>query len=312
MPPVNFTVGGGGDVRFFDNEADQLSEEIFTTGRRYYQKRNETIHHVRKRIRTRIDSFMENRIMPTIQTDGENRCRNFLQRFTDGFRFQNKPLRFEKFQLKFIDMVAPVLAPNIVGPQWTAIGPRLSREYGWPLKRMPRVILGQAPRRFGKTVSLGAIMLNYALEVGGCIQSAFSTSKRASQKLKAKVYQMCIESGLEDWVWRSGDEQLYLKDPNNENDIIRQMNFYPANKVYCAHYTVYYPYLCNTINVYNRYLEISKSPIGSPGSSYPLILQLKYDCNMSGYHYTMIYIRCDYGVTASYVYHHNARLISYG
>lgn len=209
---------------------ERLACDVFSSGRRYYQKHQDKKVN-RKNIRTRIDSFSAQELVPSVETDGENRLRNFLQRFTDGFRFQNKPLRFEKFQLKFIDMVAPVLAPNIVGPQWTAIGPRLSREFGWPLKRMPRVMLGQAPRRFGKTVSLGAIMLNYALEVAGCIQSAFSTSKRASQKLKAKVAQMCTESGLDAWVYRSCEEQLYLKDPENPLDIIRQMNFYPANKV---------------------------------------------------------------------------------
>ena len=128
-------------------------------------------------------------------------------------------------------MIVPVLAPNIVGPQWTSIGSRLSREFGWKLKRMPKMLLGQAPRRFGKTISLGGIMLNYALEVPGCIQSAFSTSKRASQKLKSKVQQIFIESGLESWIFRSGEEQLYLRDPENTSDIIRQMNFYPSNKV---------------------------------------------------------------------------------
>lgn len=248
-----------GSVSNLIQNFDKLSTDVYSSGRRYYQKQHE-VKQVRKRIRTRIDSFSANEIMPIVETDGENRLRNFLQRFSDGFKFQNRPLRFEKFQLKFIDMVAPVLAPNIVGPQWTAIGPRLSREFGWPLKRMPRVMLGQAPRRFGKTVSLGAIMLNYALEVPGSIQSAFSTSKRASQKLKAKVAQMCTESGLDAWVYRSGEEQLYLRDPDNPLDITRQMNFYPANKVF--YFIVYYLKLSLYAQNYND--KKTKSEIRNP------------------------------------------------
>ena len=214
-----------------DNLANSFKHlDLFAEGRRYHQHDKDTSRSS-KRIRTRVDSFSAQSIVQAVVTDGESRLRTFLQRFSDGFRFQNEPLRLEKFQIKFVDMVVPVLAPNIVGPQWTAIGPRLSREFGWELKRMPKMLLGQAPRRFGKTISLGAIMLNYSLSVSGCIQSAFSTSKRASQKLKAKVLQICVESGYEDWIWRSGEEQLYLRDPDNEHDTTRQMNFYPSNKV---------------------------------------------------------------------------------
>jgi hypothetical protein len=137
-----------------------------------------------------------------------------------------------------------MLAANIVGAQWTAIGPRLCREYEWPMQRMPKMLLGQAPRRFGKSVGLGTIMLNYALSVSGCILSAFSTSKRASQKLKAKVLQICIESGYEDWIYRSGEEQLYLRDPNDPNDTTRQMNFYPSNKVIDRALLAFILYLC--------------------------------------------------------------------
>lgn len=205
-------------------------QELFIEGRRQHQK-NYDSQQANKRIRTRIDSFAAHELYFSNVSDGESRLRAYLQRFADGFRFQNERLRFDKFQTQFAERSSQMLASNIVGPQWTAIGPRLCREYEWPMRRMPKMLLGQAPRRFGKSVGLGTIMLNYALSVSGCILSAFSTSKRASQKLKAKVLQICIESGFEDWIYRSGEEQLYLRDPNNPNDTTRQMNFYPSNKV---------------------------------------------------------------------------------
>lgn len=208
----------------------QFDLDLFSEGRRQHQKDFDAKQAV-KRIRTRIDSFSAHEYFFSNVTDGEARLRAFLKRFADGFRFQNERLRFDKFQTRFSERASQMLAANIVGAQWTAIGPRLCREYEWPMQRMPKMLLGQAPRRFGKSVGLGTIMLNYALSVSGCILSAFSTSKRASQKLKAKVLQICIESGYEDWIYRSGEEQLYLRDPNDPNDTTRQMNFYPSNKV---------------------------------------------------------------------------------
>ncbi len=161
--------------------------------------------------------------------DGETRLRQYMNRFHGGFRFGAKPLALGEFQLGFMDMVSQIVAPNIVGPKWSVVGARLSKQYGWKLETGAKLGLGQAPRRFGKSVSIAAFVVNYCLEVPGAVVSAFTTSKRTSQLLKKKVLQMIVESGFGAYILRYGEEVVIIRHPDRPWERPAIMSFYPSN-----------------------------------------------------------------------------------
>jgi hypothetical protein len=161
---------------------------------------------------------------------GEMRLHRFIRRLYDGFQYKGgQVLRPEKFQLEMLKLVIPTLAKNIVGPEWGAIGSMLCRKYGWSLKRHPKLFLGQAPRRFGKTVVIAMILLTYAMVKPGSVSSTFSTSRRTSQRLKLKVMEIIESSGMMNWVRNTREEEVFISDPESQDPSYSAMNFYPSN-----------------------------------------------------------------------------------
>lgn len=205
----------------------QKSElDIFESGLEYYAKTQQSETAKRARVR-------HNAIRPASankqEIDGEIRLQNFMNRFHGGFRFGTKPLRMGEFQLEFMHLISEIVAPNIVGSKWNIIGPRLCKKYGWKLERGAKLALGQAARRFGKTVAMSTLMVNYALEVVGAIESAFTTSKRTSQNLKKKVLQLIVESGFGAYILRYGEEIVMIRHPERPWERPAIMSFYPSN-----------------------------------------------------------------------------------
>ena len=220
-------------------------------GRRILRSNDDDVNRSRKRRRTSSavagagsadDRYVVN--MQSIQTEmirnilhsdnmskGEKRLRDFVGRFSNGFRMKKKPCVPEKFQLGFVNLMSQVLAPNIVGAEWNVIGPRLCKEFGWETGKEQKLVLAQAPRRFGKTVAIAMAMLNLAMTKAQSVQSAFSTSKRASQNLKNCVMKLLKDSGYGDLIVVCGDEKLFIRTLYPEDGgAISEMNFYPNNK----------------------------------------------------------------------------------
>ncbi len=162
---------------------------------------------------------------------GERNLLDFIQRFHGAFFYKKEQLLFEGFQLLYINDVIPTLAPNIVGPVWSIIGPRICKQFGWGLKNFHDVMVAQAPRRFGKTICIAAIVINYALAKSPCEISIFSTGKRVSGFLQEKIRDILTQSGYSDWIYNIGGEFIYLKDPENSNDQLRKIGFYPSSTV---------------------------------------------------------------------------------
>lgn len=200
--------------------------DIFESGLEYYARNQNQETAKRARVR-------HNAIRPPSahkqEIDGEIRLQNFMNRFHGGFRFGTKPLRMGEFQLEFMHLISEIVAPNIVGNKWNIIGPRLCKKYGWKLERGAKLGLGQAARRFGKTVAMSTLMVNYALEVVGAIESAFTTSKRTSQNLKKKVLQLIVESGFGAYILRYGEEIVMIRHPERPWERPAIMSFYPSN-----------------------------------------------------------------------------------
>jgi hypothetical protein len=84
---------------------------------------------------------------------GELRLRKFIQKLYTGFKYRNGiTLRPELFQIDVLKMVIPTLAKNIVGAAWQSIGSRISREFGWTMKKQPKLFLSQAPRMYSQSI----------------------------------------------------------------------------------------------------------------------------------------------------------------
>jgi len=200
--------------------------DIFQCGVKYHSAAVLDRVHTRKRVR-------KDAIIPTSATekcdDGEARLRRYMKRLHGGFRYGNEVLRLGQFQLEFISIISHMVAQNIVGDAWNLIGSRLCNDFGWDIANAPQMGLGKAPRRFGKTVTIAVVMVNYCLEVEGACVSAFSTSKRTSMLVKKKVLQMLVESGYESWILRHGDEVIVMRDPQKPNARPAVMAFYPSN-----------------------------------------------------------------------------------
>lgn len=195
----------------------------------------------------------------THEISGEQRLRNFMTRFHGGFRFGPKPLMLGEFQLGFMDVAAQIVASNIVGPKWNDIGPRLTLQYKWKIERAANLGLGEGPRRFGKSVSIAALVVNYCLEVPGAVVSVFTTSKRTSQLLKKKVLQMIVESGFGQYILRYGEEVVIIRHPLRPRDRPAIMSFYPSNprirerRVLAL--TIYSLFLCAQVQPASRSLR---------------------------------------------------------
>jgi len=183
------------------------------------------------RVRARMERFIHKTDRVDEQSQGETRLHTFIRRLYEGFQYKGgQVLRPEKFQLEMLKLIIPTLAKNIVGGEWNAIGSRLCRKYGWSLKRHPKLFLGQAPRRFGKTVVIAMILLTYAMVKPGSVSSTFSTSRRTSQRLKLKVVEILNSSGMSSWIVGSREEEVWIRDPSMSiHESYSAMNFYPSN-----------------------------------------------------------------------------------
>lgn len=183
----------------------------------------------RPRIKARFERFRrtENDVTTTSR---EDRVREFIRRMHEGYKYKRgELLRPEKFGLGVFKMVMPSIAKNILGPQWASVGTRLSREFGWDIKRHPKLFLGQAPRRFGKTIIVVMIIVTYAIVMPGSIISTYSTSRRTSQLLKSVVLEIIRLNGLSHWLLKCSEEELHLQNPECLREGYSVLNFYPSN-----------------------------------------------------------------------------------
>jgi hypothetical protein len=180
------------------------------------------------RLRDRL-SYVVNAPQASIMTSGEKRYKFFKNFLENGFAEKR-----HYFQIKFHNEVAKTLAPQIVGDDWDVYGPILAAIEGWDLKRVSKILLAIAPRRFGKTRAQGQAITSYMVTVPKSEQSIFSTSQRISMYLGEMVYKFLCDAGYKDKVIKFGKERLEIigSDDPNETDI-RILNYFPGNsKVY--------------------------------------------------------------------------------
>lgn len=150
--------------------------------------------------------FVENVKEPK-ELAGEKRLRDFENLIYNGFSY--KP---HKFQRGFLNEATKGLAPLLVGQEdWMVIGPTITRQRRWD--EVSKMIMAKAPRRFGKSVSVGMINVGMAILVPGITQSIFSTGRRASRNLLEICYKLLCDLGLQYRVEKFNQEELFIVDP---------------------------------------------------------------------------------------------------
>jgi len=160
---------------------------------------------------------------------GEERLRFFEDILENGFK-----QKLGYFQRKLAQEVVRAMAPVIVGDQWNIIGERICKERGWD--DIPKMVLGSAGRRFGKSWVIARCMIARTETVikyfdHNDVQSVFSIGKRASGGLRKYVLEGLQERNLMQYAFKCNDENVFLS--CNQNVAIAYMNFYPSNPKVC-------------------------------------------------------------------------------
>lgn len=157
-------------------------------------------------VKTTEEYFVKNVIEPR-ELAGEKRLRDFENLVYNGYTY--KP---HKFQRGFLEEAIKGLAPLLVGHEdWMIAGPTIIRQRGW--NEVSKMIMAKAPRRFGKSVAVGMIVIALALLVPGITQSIFSTGRRASRNLLEICYKLLCDLGLQYRVEKFNQEELFIVDP---------------------------------------------------------------------------------------------------
>lgn len=89
------------------------------------------------------------------------------------------------------------------------------------------MLLGIAPRRFGKSMAIAMLMATGALVVPHLIQAVFTTSQRISGNMGEYVRNMIIKSGNGHRIKKFGEETIEIWGDSPGD--IRKINCYPAN-----------------------------------------------------------------------------------
>jgi hypothetical protein len=129
---------------------------------------------------------------------GLRRFRYFCETVETGFKWGR-----HHFERMFHDKCIIALAETLLGDEWATHGMDIARERGWTL--LSKMVIGTAPRRFGKSVSLAkveaalcAALLYFrdGLQITEYNITTFSTGKRASQLLSNYVKKFLVELNL--------------------------------------------------------------------------------------------------------------------
>ena len=170
-----------------------------------------------------------------VQIKRENEGIQRLQKAKDlaefGFCRKGKDaLLPNAFHQKMDQVMAQTLAPFLVGDDWAESSEKICRAEQWT----PGAFAGAAicaPRQVGKSTNMCKWAAIMAEVMPGCIQSIFSTGKRASRHDLFLLYKFICMRGLHDSVECFNQEQLWIRfgprgDPRT---LISKISAFPSN-----------------------------------------------------------------------------------
>ena len=117
--------------------------------------RNDCVQEFKKFAAPTLDEHYISPQKKKAEVTGESELRKFEDILENGFQW-----RRHRFQREFHAEITKALAEQIVGADWERIGPRLIEQRGW--NKIAKMVLGKAPRRFGKSVAIGMIVIAFA------------------------------------------------------------------------------------------------------------------------------------------------------
>lgn len=168
------------------------------------------------------EEYVMNPPADTNLSKGEERFRHFLYLLENGF------WKRHVFQREFHHCALKVLAESIVGADdWAQVGPLLIEEYGWDMSNNSKMLLGVAPRRFGKSIAIAMLMAAGALVVYKLTEAVFATSQRISGNMGEYVKEAINMSGNAHRIVKFGEELILIQGDSPED--FRKINCYPAN-----------------------------------------------------------------------------------
>lgn len=203
-------------------------------------------HHSSERKRyldkNRLHSRTEDAINPPTfdeQLPGQSRLRLFEEILESGFKNEDgEPLIRSRFQREFHSQCTCAMAQSIVGRKdWERKGAEIARARKWEGESM--ACLGKAPRRFGKSSSVGQLAIARAEAMiihdpitNLDVQAIFSTGRRASSNLGDYCYRFALDRGLGPNIVKYTEETLWIrggKDPKDPEGPLAKIFFYPSN-----------------------------------------------------------------------------------
>jgi hypothetical protein len=164
---------------------------------------DEIIHQFKRYEVLERDEYFVNPTEEVKELEGLKRLKQFEELVYNGYSY--KP---HKFQRGFLQNVVKGIAEYLVGTKdWLVVGPSVIKQRGW--REISKMILAKAPRRFGKSISVGMVANGIAVVKLGSVQSIFSTGRRASRNLLEIIYKMLCDIGMADRVVRFNRMQLH-------------------------------------------------------------------------------------------------------
>lgn len=130
------------------------------------------------------------------------------------------------------------LARLLVGKDWSAVCADIISRRGWT--QVTNLVLGMAPRRFGKSVSVAKVFavlvyvmltMREGLGLNEYNVAVFSTGKRASVLLMQYAVRFLMDLGLGGLITRQNQEDLWLEigTPGTADYLIIKARFLPAS-----------------------------------------------------------------------------------
>lgn len=181
----------------------------------------------------------------TVVNDGHGlrRFKNFATTLDSGFQWGR-----HHFERKFHDECLKALAETLFGDEWHTYGLETVRERKWDITS--KMVIGSAPRRFGKSVSLSKVeaalaqsllMDTQGLDFTEYHITNFSTGQRASRLLSQYVKKFLKELGLYDYcnVVTDNSEEIVL----TNNGMTVTFKFLPSNPDTYVFFCFFFPFL---------------------------------------------------------------------
>lgn len=185
----------------------------------------------REQMKRRVHTREEDAVNPPRVFEasaGEKRLRDFEDILENGYTWKRG-----RFQREFHDNVTNVMASSLVGvDDWAKIGTNIAKARGWT--RQSKLILGKAPRRFGKSSSVAMIAIARSEVLiarndsarADDLQAIFSTGRRASTNLGQYCYRFAQERALDTQIVKYTEETLWIQGPSG---FVAKIFFYPSN-----------------------------------------------------------------------------------